>query len=146
MTNTYAFVPSLPTLSQVNLLTAALTAQGVDPARIRVGPSFDDFVDALPAESTLVVYSVDFFPSLTELLTAFERLSERGIVLHSIAEPWLSARPSSTADLLIHLRHLANKIHTARTRQGLLKAQQAGKRLGRPAAKARKATAKNDKL
>ena len=99
---------------------------------LQFGKSWEEFVREVPDGATVVVYSVDFFPSLMELLGAMAALAERGITLKSLQEPWLSEEVGSTADFLVKLKTLASRLHQRRTRQGLQKAKQAGKRLGRP--------------
>lgn len=99
---------------------------------IQFGLSWEDFLNEVPDHSTVVVYSVDFFPSLMELLATLAQLQERAITLKSIQEPWLSEPVSSTTDFLIRLRELAFTLHATQTKRGLQKARTAGKTIGRP--------------
>lgn len=129
---TSIFIPSARSLAELKTITAALEAAGYDTDTARFGVAWDEFLKELPDHSTVVVYSVDFFSSLMELLSTLAQLHERGIALRSIQEPWLSEPVDTTTDLLIHLRELAFTLHATQTKQGLQKARTAGKQIGRP--------------
>ena len=128
----YVFVPKIASLQELKQHTEAFEQIGCKLDAVAIGSSWGEFVAKVPDGATVVVYSVDFFPSLMELLSTLAALQEREITLRSLQEPWLSQEVGSTADFLLKLRTLAVRLHQNRTRQGLQKARAAGKTLGRP--------------
>lgn len=129
---TYLYIPTKQKFSEVKKISVNFECKGYDTDKIHFGQSWDNFAGEVPDGATIVVYSVDFFPSLMELLSTLAALQERGIVLKSLQEPWLSEKIGSTTDFLLKLKELALLLHTNRTRAGLAKARAAGKTLGRP--------------
>ena len=128
----YTYIDPEVSVAQLRKSLDAFEEAGYDVERTLIGPSFEAACRRMPNGATVVVLSVDFFPSLMELLGTLAALQERGITLQSLQEPWLGQKVGSTADFLLRLRELAFRLHQNRTRQGLQKAKQAGKRSGRP--------------
>lgn len=110
----------------------AFETAGYDTDALRLGIAWDEFLKEIPDHSTVVVYSVDFFPSLMELLSTLATLQERGITLRSLQEPWLNQEVGSTTDFLLKLKELALTLHQNRTQQGLARAAAQGRHAGRP--------------
>ena len=129
---TYTYIDPEASVAQLRKSLDAFEQAGLDADKTQIGPSFEAACKRIPDRSVVVVYSVDFFPSLMELLSTLAALQERGIALRSLQEPWLSEETGSTAEFLLKLRTLAVRLHQNRTRQGLQKARAAGKQLGRP--------------
>ena len=129
---TYTYIDPEVSVAQLRKSLDAFEAAGYDAERTLIGPSLAGACRRMPDGATVVVRSVDFFPSLMELLSTLAALQERGIVLQSLQEPWLNEKVGSTADFLLKLRTLAVRLHQNRTRQGLQKAHAAGKQSGRP--------------
>ena len=129
---TYLYIQAQQPFAQIKKTTAVFEAAGYDTDAVRLGVSWEEFLGGVPDGATVVVYSVDFFPSLMELLSTLAALQERRIVLKSIKEPWLGEPVGSTAEFLFKLKELAVALHQNRTQQGIAKARAAGKRIGRP--------------
>ena len=129
---TYTYIDPEVSVAQLRRSLDAFEDAGYDPDRTLIGPSVPEVARRLPIGSTLVVRSVDFFPSLNELLGTLAALHERKITLRSLQEPWLGEPVADTAQFLEKLRLLALKIHQNRTRAGVAAAQARGVRIGRP--------------
>ena len=126
------YISTCDRYSELRTVIEAFSQREKTIDRVCIGTAWGAFVKEVPNGATVVVYSVDFFSSLMELLSTLAALQERGITLRSLQEPWLSEETGSTAEFLLKLRTLAVRLHQNRTRQGLQKARAAGKQLGRP--------------
>lgn len=126
------YLPTETSGKKIKELLDAVERQGYDTDNVQLGKSWEEFLMDVPNNSVVVVYSVDFFPSLMELLSTLAQLQERGITLKSLQEPWLSGEVRSTTDFLLKLRSLALVLHQKRTQQGMARAAAQGRHAGRP--------------
>lgn len=114
---TYSYIPSFYSLAQIEQLINQYALE--NPI---VATSFDEFLEHIdPSVDQVVVHSATLFSSLIDLLSATQKVR-----LRSLSEPWLSE-----VSHLSSLYGLATEIHTARTRRGLKRAKESGKKLGR---------------
>lgn len=130
--STKIFIPDSISIQEIKAIIDQVEKTNPEANNIIVGQNIDNVINTLQKGDTIVVNSLNFFPSLIDLLTTLSELQERGITLTSITEPWLNQEISSTADFLEKLRALAIVLHQNRTLLGIRKARAAGKQLGRP--------------
>lgn len=117
---------------------AALQAAGVDVIFAGKGRDAEDLVQCLSlleAGDTLVVTAAArLASSLPGFVQAVADLATRGVVFCSLSEPSLSTAgaPAAAAETLLALETLRGTLVGLRTRQGMLRAEAAGRRPGRP--------------
>lgn len=109
-----------------------ITQCGVTLDHVSLGEPFDRFLARLEdGDQVLLTSYADVFCSLIELFNMVLSLSRRRITLSSIDEPLL-VFPEERFPLLRGLVELDVRLRTLRTKRGLVMAQTAGKKLGRP--------------
>jgi DNA invertase Pin-like site-specific DNA recombinase len=111
--------------------TATLTDSGV------VGGPLDDGspLHSLDSGDVLLVSSAARLgSSIPRVVQTIAELGSRGIALRSLTEPALStdAGPADPAEVFAALESLRRRLAGIRTRQGMLQAEAAGRRPGRP--------------
>lgn len=120
------YIPSICSLSQVEAMIHRIEDSGVEIGEVIIEDSFDEFMAHLDGEDTAMVYSLDCFASMIDLLSA-----AGSVVICSLMEPWFSEPVRDTRRYLAQLHELSVAIHAERTNRGLRKARQSGKILGR---------------
>lgn len=120
------YIPAICSLSQVETMIHQIEASGVEIGEVVIEDSFGEFMAHLDAQDTAMVYSLDCFASMIDLLSA-----AGSVVIRSVKEPWFSEPVQNTRRYLAKLHDLSVAIHAARTNRGLRKARQNGKILGR---------------
>lgn len=125
------FVPSELSFEEIKNIITDIEAAKIVPDATQIGGKFDEMIATMSAGDTIVVHSLDFMASLTDLLTTVAHLDDREITLKSIKEPWIDDELTDTRDLFDRLSELAQSMHSTRTLAGLKKARAKGKKLGR---------------
>ncbi|WP_374314988.1 recombinase family protein [Microbacterium sp.] len=118
-----------------NLAKAGATATPTDPGV--VGGLMDDASPLHSLESgdvLLVSSAARLGSSLPRVVQVIADLGSRGIGFRSLTEPALStdAGPADPAEVFAALEGLRRRLAGLRTRQGMLQAEAAGRRPGRP--------------
>lgn len=125
------FVPSELSFEEIRTIIYDIEAAKIVPDATQIGGKFDEMIATMSAGDTIVVHSLDFMASLTDLLSTIVKLDDREITLKSIKEPWIDDELTDTRDLFEKLSTLAQAMHSSRTREGLTKARAKGTKLGR---------------
>ncbi|MEG0602058.1 MAG: hypothetical protein RR499_03325, partial [Mucinivorans sp.] len=76
-----------------------------------IGNSFDTFAKNLNPGDTALVYSLNCFNSITQILDRKTKLQQQNITLQSIKEPWFNNPNISNTELLKNLLELGTNIH-----------------------------------
>ncbi|MEG0815198.1 MAG: recombinase family protein [Mucinivorans sp.] len=125
------YIQSINSVVEFQEVVAAMNKVGIQANDIAINPSFSDFIQTASAGDCVVVYNLDFFQSLAELMDTTIELAQRDITIQSLSDTWYNISPEM-ANLLIGIHNFDKRIRANRTRQGLSKAKADGKILGRP--------------
>lgn len=125
------YIQSIGSVLELQQIVKAMNDVGVSSDNIFIEPSFSTFVRSVASGESVVVYNLDFFSSLSDLMNFTIELAQRGVYIESLSEPWYSVSPEMVS-LLRGVNSFGQRIRASRTRAGLSKAKAEGKILGRP--------------
>ncbi|MEG1649579.1 MAG: recombinase family protein [Rikenellaceae bacterium] len=131
------YIQSVASVSEFQSIVNIMNSAGIESDNIYINQSFEDFVKTLDKGDRVVVFSLDFFTSISELISVTISLVDKNIEFESLSEPWYSIS-SDNILLLSGINELGARLRAKRTLVGLAKAKAAGKKLGRPVLKSSK--------
>lgn len=123
------------TIDIENLAGAGATATLTDPGAVEAPLDEGSALRSLePGDTLLVSSAARLGSSLPRVVQTIAELGRRGIGFRSLAEPALStdAGVADPAEVFAALEGLRRTLAGLRTRQGMLRAETAGRRPGRP--------------
>lgn len=126
------YIPQNTSAAEVMQLIHKFEICGISVVDVSINQDFDSLAKSVDQGDTIIVSSyLSVFGSLTELLNRVLELWERAVVLESLSEPTVAATEKEI-DYVKQLRELGTLLQASRTKKGLVRAKEQGKKLGRP--------------
>ena len=107
------YLPAVSKLEELQKMSAAVAAVGLDRQATAVGGSLGAWLDGLPRGTEAWVYSLTLFGSITELMAKNDALAVRGVVLRSIVDPWFNDPAVDGCRAMIELFKLGARLHAS---------------------------------
>jgi DNA invertase Pin-like site-specific DNA recombinase len=119
-----------------------------DPESVRAGDATSALRALEPGDTLIVSSAARLAPSLPLVVQAIAELGRRGIHFRSVIEPALSTDRgrSGSAEVFAALEGLRKRLASLQTRRGMLQAESAGRRPGRPSVMTPERTAVAEEL
>lgn len=105
------FIPSTHSLVELQKIIDIVDGLSLPKEDIFIGGTFDKFIRTLSSGDTAIIYSLEIFNSIIEILGTMNDLTDRGVKFISIKEPWFNNEKVSGKDVLIELFNLGSRIH-----------------------------------
>lgn len=125
------YLHSVNSVSELQLILGKMNKANVDLENIVINEELNSFVNSLQDGDCMVVYSLDIFGSILELLNFVTDFENKGIKIESISDEWFNDYQSSMP-VLRGLNDVGRRMVGIRTKKGLGRAKASGKKLGRP--------------
>lgn len=108
------YIPTGITLEELNLQRGVFQKMGLNVDLSRTCWSFDELVDELVVGDEIVIYSLTYFSGHVQLLASLARAYTKGLTVHSVLEPQITAE--LTIQFTVGLHSLVRDIHSNRTK------------------------------
>lgn len=105
------FIPSTHSLGELQAIIEIVDGLALPKEDIFIGGTFDKFMQTLKSGDMAIVYSLEIFNSITQILGTMSELNSRGVKFSSIKEPWFNNDKVSGREMMIELFNLGSRIH-----------------------------------